>query len=185
MKTSTEFVRAAQPLIASVHDCEDWLARARLADPHQACSSFVSLLDELEDAPPPGADYVRMLERLRPPMLAALAEQQKRFAGRPLPLAPTEAAAFVQAIDLWLAMLRAWRTLVRASRKDLPELADERPLLASRILECSTGLIASHFAGRQEVDESVWHWVHQSYAFAEGLRVTEEEVQASSRCDSR
>jgi cyclic-di-GMP-binding protein len=175
----------SQPLIADVHSCEQWLSRARLADPHQACASFVMLLDELEDAPPAGTTYLQILERLRPPMLAALVEQQKRFAARPLPLGPAEAAAFVQAIDLWLAMLRAWRTLVRASKKEAPRtagvrvgvsLADDRPLLSSRILECSAGLISAHFAGRQDVDESVWHWVHQSYAFAEGMRVTEEEI---------
>lgn len=165
-----------QPPIADVRSCDAWLARARLADAHQACASFVSLLDELEDSPPPAGTYLRILERLRPPMLAALEQQQKKFASRPLPLAPAEASAFLQACDLWLAMLRAWRTLVRASKQELHELAGERPLLASRILECSAGLIASHFAGRQEVDERVWHWVHQSYAFAEGLHVAEEDV---------
>jgi hypothetical protein len=179
-----DMVAAPRPQLQDARNCDEWLARAALADPHQACSSFVSLLDELEEAPPSSAYRVLMLEKLRGPMRSVLEQQEKRFAARPLPLNPMEEAAFVQACDLWLAALRAWRELLNQACADA-QLEAARPLLAFRVLECAAGLTGAYFAARREVDATVWHWVHQSYAQAETLRLAETGVDKpgeSSTC---
>lgn len=176
-----ELAAASRPMLRDVKSCEEWLARAALSDPHHACSSFVQLLDELEDAPPAPGACLQILERLRKPMLTSLEQQERRFGARPLPLGPAENTAFLQACDLWLAALRAWRNLLRAAKNGPPELSGAKPLIALRVLEFSAGLIGSHFAARREVDETVWHWVHQSFAFAESLRLSEAEVVEGDR----
>ncbi|OFZ73157.1 MAG: hypothetical protein A2W04_00450 [Betaproteobacteria bacterium RBG_16_64_9] len=171
-------VVASRPHLHDVRSCDEWLARAALSDPHHACSSFIELLDELEDAPPNAAYRVTILERLRGPMRAALEQQERRFGSRPLPLGPIEDAAFDQACDLWLAALRAWRELLNHASRDA-QLDAVRPLLALRVLECGAALTGAHFVARREVDQSVWHWVHQSYAQAESLRLAETPVDKS------
>jgi cyclic-di-GMP-binding protein len=176
-----DLVAASRPLLRDVKSCDEWLARAALADSHHACSSFVQLLDELEDAPPAVGACLQILERLRQPMLTSLEQQERRFGSRPLPLGPTENTAFLQACDLWLAALRAWRNLLRHAKAGPHELSEAKPLIALRVLEFSAGLIGSHYAARREVDETVWHWVHQSFAFAESLRLSEAEVAEGER----
>ncbi len=156
--------------------CEQWLARAALADTRQACASFVGLLDEIEDAPPAPGAYVEILERLRRPMRSALDDQMQRLSTRPLPLAGAEETAFMQARDLWLSLLRAWQRLQQAAERREADLAHARALIALRVIESAAGLIAVHFAARREVDTGFWHWLHQGYLQAERQHVAETDV---------
>jgi hypothetical protein len=173
----SDFLPVSRPMLPDVKSCEEWLARAALADSRQACATFVELLDEIEDAPPRGSAYLEILERLRRPMRATLEEQTRRFAAKPLPLSPAEDTAFVQACDLWLALLRAWQRLQRAADKRA-ELAQARPLLALRAIESAAGLIGAHFAARREIEPELWRWLHQSYAHAERHHLAETEIAA-------
>ncbi len=164
----SDFLPASRPLLHDLRSCEEWLARTTLASADQACSSFNDLLDEIEDAPPRHAAYMAILERLRAPMGAALAEQQRRFAGKPLPLGHAESAAFGKACSLWQAQQRAWRRLLRASLNGRhPDLAPSAPLLAQRALEACAELIATRLAARQQVLAEHWYPLHEIYALAE------------------
>jgi len=93
----SDFLPDTQPRLADLTSCEDWLARAALAGMPHACSALLTLLEEIEAHPPRHSPYLQILERLRYPVMHAEAEQAKGFAGKPLPLNPSEAAAFVQA----------------------------------------------------------------------------------------
>src|SRR5439155_23092814 len=113
----SDFLPDTQPRLADLTSCEDWLARAALAGMPHACSALLTLLEEIEAHPPRHSPYVQILERLRYPVMHAEAEQAKGFAGKPLPLNHSEAAAFVQANGLWAAMLRAYE-IGRASCRE-------------------------------------------------------------------
>lgn len=187
--THSDFVPASRPVLWDARSCDDWLARAALADSRQACAAFLSLLDELDDAPPRHAAYLEILERLREPVLIAQEENAKKFAAKPLPLGHVESAAFGQACDLWTGLLRAYRRLLRAALKGRPELEGSAALLCERAIEYTGELIGVHFLARREIGEDLWHWLHEAYVLAEqrGLAhvvvaESKSRVPSSSTC---
>ena len=82
--THSDFLPATNPPYPDVKSSDAWLAKAALGDTRSACAAFHALLDEIEEAPPPHGAYLQILERLRPPLLAALAEHTRKFSGKPL-----------------------------------------------------------------------------------------------------
>ena len=185
----SDFVPASRPVLWDVRSCNEWLARAPLADSRQACAAFLSLLDQLEDAPPRHVAYLQILERLRGPIVIAQEENAKRFTFKPLPLGHVESVAFGQACELWLALLRAYGRLRRAAIRGRPELAGSVALLCERVIECTGELIDAHFLASREVGEDQWHWLHEAYALAERRGVADVAIadsrsrrSASSTC---
>lgn len=166
--TLSDFLPATQPRITDVKDCDNWLASATLAEPRQACTTFRSLLEELELAPPAHCEYLRILERLRRPMLGALHELTKRFTAKPLPLGRSEALAFRQVCELWEVQLRSYRRLLRAGLKPThPDLGSFLPLLAARLMDSAGGVIVAHCLARQRIAGDPWQVLHGAYVLAE------------------
>ena len=93
MMQQSESLPALKPRYPDLKSCEVWLAAAPMGDPRQACAAWLTLIEELADAPPARHSWQQILETLLPRVLAAISEQTRRFAGRPLPLsAPNELA---------------------------------------------------------------------------------------------
>src|SRR5258707_13754688 len=97
-----DFLPAAEPRLADLTSCEDWLAHVVLTDMH-ACSTLLTLLEEIEARPPRDSAYLQILERLRHHVAPVEEEQAKRFVGKPLPLSYEQPTAFVHANALWAA----------------------------------------------------------------------------------
>jgi hypothetical protein len=164
----SDFLPASRPLLSDLKSCDEWLARAYLSDPRQACHEFTLLLEQLEEAPPRHLAYLDILERLRKPLAAAQEELAKKFLARALPLGHVENAAFEQSYDLWRAVMRGYRRLFRAALKDNhPELAGRTPLLCQRSLEATGELLATFWQARREIDPDLWPLLHELYASAE------------------
>jgi len=164
--THSDFLPATNPSYPDVQAYDAWLAKAALGDTRSACAAFHTLLDEIEGAPPPHGAYLKILERLRAPLLAALAEHTRKFAGKPLPLNPAEAAALRQVQDLWLALLRAYRRLLRALPASGPGNA-LAGLLAMRSLHCASEMIVTQLLARHTAGEDLWRRLHGLFAIAE------------------
>ena len=172
-----DFLPAPRPRLADLKGCEEWIARAAPADTLHACGALVTLLEEIDDAPPGHAVYLQILERLRYPVALAQTEHAKHFAGKPLPLSHGEAAAFVQASNLWTAILRGYvRLLGAALNGKHPELTPSLARLCQRVLACSGELIAACLLARRELGTDYWKLMHQAYAAAEARGVAEETV---------
>jgi len=179
----SDFLPASRPILADLASCDRWLTRERITDSDRACAAFIGLLDQLEDAPPSALVCAQIMERLRKPMRVALEEQSRRYAGKPLPLAPAEASAFLRSRDLWLAQIRAWRRLMRTGWNK-PALAPVRYRLALRTLECIAGLIMEYLAARQCVSAEHWCWLHQAYEFVEKEDMAETEIANEDNANS-
>ncbi|MFM9967952.1 MAG: hypothetical protein ACKVQK_06080 [Burkholderiales bacterium] len=162
----SDFVPVSRPLLADLASCDRWLARERITDSGRACSSFIALLDQLEDAPPDAKTFAQILERLRIPMHAALGEQTRRFACKALPLAAAEVATLRNARDLWLAQIRAWQRLQRTALKTKQTESNLAHVML-RTLESIVGLMSTLLAARQQIQAEYWRWLHQSYALCE------------------
>ncbi len=171
-----DFLPAAEPRLADLTSCEDWLAHVVLTDTH-ACSTLLTLLEEIEARPPRHSAYLQILERLRHSVAPAEAEQAKLFAGKPLPLSYDEATAFVQANGLWAAMLRAYARLLAAALngKHL-ELKSSLPRLFQRVLACAGEAIGTYVLARREFGADYWKVVNQTYAVSEARAAARETV---------
>src|SRR5947208_15413822 len=88
-----DFLPDPQPRLTDLTSCEDWLARAALAGMPHACSALLRLLEEIQAHPPRHSAHLRILERLRYPVMHAEADQAKGLAGTPLPLRPRQTTA--------------------------------------------------------------------------------------------
>ena len=178
-------VSSRQAPVTDVKSCEAWLRRAALADARQACRELTALLESFEEASPPAGALIDILERLREPIFVAQAEHAKRFAGRPLPIKDFEIAAFEQVGDLWTALGRSYRRLLRSAVEDgVAELRQRKALLAQRALDCVSELMQVHYRGRREIDGDVWRDLHQLYQIAEHEEVALTTVSAGLRSKS-
>ena len=162
--------------VIDARTCEAWLARATLADPKQACQELTALLESLEEAPPPDADYLDVLERLREPIAITLAEHAKKITGRPVPLRDFEASVFDQLQDLWSAFGGAYSRLLARAGADPGAVLSLMPLLAQRALDCSAELMAAHYRCRREVDFELWRELHRLYRAADDGHYALEKV---------
>src|SRR5258708_4528363 len=160
-----DFPPDAQPRLADLASCEDWLAHVVLTDTQHACSTLLTLLEEIEARPPRHSAYLQILERLRHHVAPVEEEQAKRFAGKPLPLSYDEATAFVHANGLWAAMLRAYARLLAAALngKHL-ELKSSLARLFQRVLACAGEAIGTYVLARREFGVDYWKVVNQAYA---------------------
>ncbi len=171
-----DFLPAAEPRLADLTSCEDWLAHVVLTDTH-ACSTLLTLLEEIEARPPKHSAYLQILERLRHSVAPAEEEQAKLFAGKPLPLSYDEATAFVHANGLWAAMLRAYARLLAAALngKHL-ELKSSLPRLFQRVLASAGEAIGTYVLARREFGADYWKVVNQAYAVSEARAAARETV---------
>lgn len=184
--THSDFVPVSRPLLWDVRSCDEWLGSAALSDARQACHNLVTLLEALEDAPPRQTQYLQILERLREPLLAAQEEQAKKFVSKPLPLGHLDSNAFVQSCDLWLALLRGYRRLLRSAlKRGADEIRPSLPLLLERATEYTGELIITQLAARHEIGDWLWQGLHEAYGFAEARGLAEAPLaEAGARVPS-
>src|SRR5258706_14441871 len=94
-----DFLPAAEPRLADLTSCEDWLAHVVLTDTH-ACSTLLTLLEEIEARPPRHSAYLQILERLRHSVAPAAEEQGKLFSRKTLPPSYDQTTGLVHANGL-------------------------------------------------------------------------------------
>lgn len=146
-------------------------------DARPAEESLLSLLGEIEKAPPRPAAYLHTLERLRKPILLAQDNLAKRFADKPVPLGVEESAALIQALELWITVLRGYRRLLsEAISGKYPELKSSLALLCQRALACTGELMVTQYLARREIEGAHWRSLHETYAVAEANGVAASTV---------
>ncbi len=175
MMQQSESLPALKPKYPDLKSCEVWLAAAPMGDPRQACAAWLTLIEELADAPPARHSWQQILETLLPRVLAAISEQTRRFAARPLPLSAPNELAFGQVSDLWQALLHSYRSLLRAA-VDAGDSHDALVLPASRSTTFISELMAACLLARREVSADLWQWLHVNYAFAEARGIADIPV---------
>jgi hypothetical protein len=161
------------PAFTTANGCRDWLSGTPLTDAAQAHAALLRQINLLNQAKLPADVRFDILEQLREPIHDAQEEFSRRFAGKPLPLAPAEQAAFDSCRALWHGLAAGYTACfdALAAQAGLPAaLAAQRALaaFAAEQLEIQR-------AGRVPADEH-WHTLHRMYAAAERLGVAALEV---------
>ena len=175
----SDFLPASRPSLPDLESCEEWLTTASMGDSRQACAAFILQIGELAASPPRHAIYLQILERLRPLAKGALIENARRFAGKAVPLSPTEQTALQQAFDLCRVMMRSYRRLLRAATRSEPptpgsrELHGDIALLAARTIEFAGLQIDNFYRARHDVPDECWRLLHECYSTADTLGVSQ------------
>jgi hypothetical protein len=189
------------PAFLNAKSCQDWLATVPLANAIQAQLMFFRQLSLLHRFALPAADRFAILEALRGPIGDVQDDAAKKFAGKPLPLAPHEQAALESTLNVWhqfaLGYLRCFEafcsgnsgnsdqagiTSTAALQKQHTlivgnaDLASRGSILAQRTLSVFADWQVDLCRGEQLPDASYWQQLHQIFSAAETLGIATRAV---------
>lgn len=170
------------PAFTDIATCRAWLAQLPVSSTVQGQAHFLRQLHLLNHYTLDGTTRLAMLEILRETIYFVQGESAKKYAGKPLPLAPPEQAAFDSAHGLWQALATNYLRCLEAC-------ATEAALQAQAAMVCQRVLVTqvdNHAdlvrAGMHPAPEH-WRQVHRVHAAAETLGVANMAVADSLRAD--
>ncbi|GAB1392089.1 hypothetical protein MASR1M60_02520 [Rhodocyclaceae bacterium] len=170
------------PAFVDAEQCRDWLTQLPVSSPVQAQAHLLRQLHLLNRHALAGAVRLEMLEMLRETICFVQGESAKKYAGKPLPLAPPEQAALDSAHGLWQALATGYLRCLEAC-------ATETALQAQAALICQRALatlVDDHAdlvrAGMCPLPDH-WRLAHRIYAAAETLGVANVAVADGLRTD--
>lgn len=191
--------------------CHDWLGTVPLANAIQAQSMFLRQLNLLHRFALPATERFAILEALRGAISDVQDDAAKKFAGKPLPLAPHEQAALEITLSIWhvlaLGYLRCFDALcsgnsassgngngngnAMASLTALQtqhtvivgnaDLASKAATLAQRTLSVFADWQVDLCRGEQLPEASYWRQLHQVFFAAETLGIATRAVSDPAR----
>ncbi|MBA3033907.1 MAG: hypothetical protein KKF85_11890 [Gammaproteobacteria bacterium] len=170
--TSTE----KPPLFTSLEACNVWQKALPLSNPIQAQAQLLRQLHLLNRYSLSGDVRLAMLETLREAIHFVQEEGEKKFSGKPLPLAPPDQAALDAAHGLWQALAGGYARCLEAGLAEDEYLKPRIALVCQRALaalaEDQTDLV---HAGHQP-SEAHWRLAYALYASAESAGVATTAV---------
>lgn len=147
------------------------------------------LLDALLDAPPAApADHLSVLEAAREPLAFLQETIANRYAAKPLPASPDEAAAFERVVALWRLMARSYARVAQLGGGK-PETADRLALVCQRCIHYAGQTVIEYYRARRAVAPGAWLDLHGYYDTAEdwglaGTAVAEPLLESQATCAS-
>jgi hypothetical protein len=165
------------PAFTSAEQCRAWLDNSPLADATQAQASLLGQLGLLNRYSLPAAERLGILEILEQPVASAQTESQRKFAGRPLPLAVTEQAVYDACQALWLGMITGYRHCLDASLDDDGTLRPKTGLILLRALKNLAAAQTDAYRGGHPPGADSWQLAHALYAAAEAQGVADQAVE--------
>ena len=169
------------PAFASADECNVWLEKQAPDSPVQLQAALLRQLNLLNRFHLPAGERLAIMERLRGPVLATQEENAKRFAGKPLPLASSEAATFDTCQSIWNALATGYLHCLAACASQEPGLREQASLAAQRAL---AALVSAQFdgcRGGRLPGSAHWRRLHGAYAAAEQAEVARIEVADEPR----
>jgi cyclic-di-GMP-binding protein len=168
-----------RPHFSTTAQCKAWLADTPLTNVPKAQSDLLQQLNLLNLEALPTTERLAILELLRKPILLVQREAARRFAGRALPLAATEQAAFEATHALWQSLQVGYRHCLLAALED-GGAADAALPIARALGIIADSQFDTYRAGYQPGPEH-WRVLHELFAAAERLGVVDHEVSDPTR----
>lgn len=164
------------PAFDSVSACQTWLAGMPALDAVHRVALLQRQTELLNHGALAAVARLDILETLRPTICDAQEALGRHFAGKPLPLAAREQAAFDSCRGLWHALASGYMRCAEACFAGDPAMTPNAGLVLQRALAAMVaGQLETHRAS-QTPSAEYWRTLHQLYAAAEQLRVTDREV---------
>ena len=186
------------PAFTTAVATQDWLGTVPMANAVQAQSMLLRQLNLLHRYSLPISERFAILEALRGPLCDVQDDAAKKFAGKPLPLAPHEQAALETSLSVWLELalgyLRCFDECcgsVSASRAELEKLrnhcngdsklAAQAALMAQRTISVFADWQLDLSRGGQLPDAIYWQKLNQIVQAAEILGIAARAVHDTVR----
>jgi len=172
--TLPEVDPAAQPEFSDGPSCKAWLENVPLANVSTAQHQLLIQVEEFNRYAAAAPERFEALEVIREAVSFVQIEQAKRFTNRALPMLETEAAVFEDTIELWEQMRLGYLHCLEVGE---PSLRAKAALICQRALTYSGLRMFHHYRAYRQVPGRDWNGLHQVYARAGALGVTDEPVQ--------
>lgn len=167
------------PAFANARSCRDWLSAQPLANPTQAQILLlrqINLLNHYAIAP---AERLKILELLRDPIAFAQTESARKFAGRPLPLAPVEQAGMDANRTLWQAVQTGYLHCLTACLEGHADLQPHAALVAQRAIGALRAELLDIYRAPTDPPALLWQVLHRVFSAAERLGALSHPVNDS------
>lgn len=169
------------PAFANAQGCRDWLSAQPLANPVQSQALMLRQISLLNRYAMASADRLMILELLRDPVTFAQSESARKFAGRPLPLAPPEQAGMDANRALWQAVQTGYLHCLAACLEGDANLLPHAALVAQRAISALRSELIDIYRAPIDPPATLWQLLHRIYAAAENLGVQTQPVNDSLR----
>ncbi len=167
----------AAPEFVDAASCKAWLEHVPLANVGVAQQQLLGQLVELNRFPISAVNRLAVMETLREAVNFVQIEQAKRFTNRALPLAEAEAAVFRDTDALWAQMRLSYLRCLDSAAGGHTVLRAQGALICQRLLAYAGLRMFHHYRAYREIPAEDWRALHESYAKAEELEVSEEPVR--------
>ncbi len=164
------------PAFVDAAGCREWLSTVPLANATQAQPMFLRQLELLHRFALPASERFAILEVLRGPLSDVQADLAKRFAGKPLPMAPHEQAALDSNLAVWHMLAQGYLRCFAAMCVDEDSISPTPALLAQRTLSVFADWQVDLCRGEQVPDAAYWTKLHQVFSAAETLGIATQAV---------
>ncbi|MBN8476009.1 hypothetical protein [Sulfuritalea sp.] len=180
------------PAFVDPKGCQDWLSTVPIANAVAAQSSILRQLSLLHRFTLPAAERFALLETLRGPLGNVQEDASKKFAGKPLPLAPHEQAAVDITLNIWyelaLGYLRcfddfcggmsspAGLSVLHTQCVANPEQATRAAVLVERVLATFADWQIDLYRAGQSPAGGYWQQLNQTFAAGEALGVAARAI---------
>src|SRR2546422_653710 len=172
-----ELSPSAAPEFVDAASCKAWLEHVPLANVGVAQQQLLGQLVELNRFPISAANRLAVMEWLREAVNFVQIEQARRFTNRALPLAEAEAAVFRDTDALWAQMRLSYLRCLDSAASGDAALRAQAALICQRLLACAGLRMFHHYRAYCEIPAEDWRALHEPYAKAEELEVSEEPVK--------
>lgn len=174
--------REQAPQFLDAAQCQDWRAKLPPTLPIQAQAQLLRQMHLLNRYTLSGETRLDILETLREPIRQVQGESAKKFAGKPLPLAPPEQAAFDSALALWQAQLTGYLRCLDAIETE-PALQARAAMIGQRALAAAIDAYIDLMRAGIQPAEAHWRTVHRLYARIEQLGAADRAVEDALRTE--
>lgn len=172
---------AQPPAFFTAADCRAWLEGQPRADHVQMQAVLLRSLNQLNRYRLAATERLAIMELLREPVHASQDDNIRRFAGKPLPLAPTEQAAFDTCLSIWNALATGYLHCLAACIANEAGMKSQWPLAAQRALAALVTVQFDTYRGGHQPSAGYWHTLHAAYFAAEQAGVAGQEVADALR----
>src|SRR6266850_676786 len=177
MSQLPELSPSAAPEFVDAASCKAWLEHVPLANVGVAQQLLLGQLVELNRLPISAVNRLAVMETLREAVNFVQIEQAKRFTNRALPLAEAEASVFRDTDALWAQMRLSYLRCLDSAAGGHAVLRAQAALICQRLLAYAGLGMFHHYRAYREIPAEDWRALHESYAKAEELEVSEEPVK--------
>lgn len=172
---------AQPPAFTTANTCRIWLDSQAQENHVQLQAMLLRQLNQLNRFKLPATERLAIMELLRDPVHATQDDNIRRFTGKPLPLAPTEQAAYDTCLSIWNALATGYLHCLAACIADEAGMKPQWPLVAQRALAALVTVQFDTSRGGRQPGQGYWQTLHQVYTAAERAGVAATPVDDTLR----